>query len=101
MLYKIFKNIPKQYKYSLGEDMLNLSWKCLDTVLECNLADNKEKYNIIISLSLHFDKLKLRLRLMQEINIISKRQFVHIYDNYLKDIGNMIGGWQKWAKQYK
>ena len=96
-LYQRVNNFPKQYKYTLGQNILNLSWRCLDLVLEANALPNKEKYPKILELSVIFDKLKIRLRMAQEINLISKRQFVHIQTYYIKEIGEMIGGWLKWA----
>ena len=96
-LYQRVNNFPKQYKYTLGESILELSWRCLDLVLEANTLPNKEKYPKILELSTTFDKLKIRLRMAQEINLISKRQFVHIQTYDIKEIGEMIGGWLKWA----
>jgi len=97
LLYESIKNFPKQYKYTLGGDILNLSWQCLDLVIESNSLPNQEKHPKILELSITFDKLKIRLRMAQEINLISKKQFVHIQVNYFREIGDMIGGWLKWS----
>jgi len=43
-LYIMVKSFPKEYKYTLGEDILKLAWVCLDTVLEANLLPNEKKY---------------------------------------------------------
>jgi len=96
-LYERVRNFPKQYKYALGGNILNLSWQCLDLVLEVNALPDKEKQPKISDLSVTFDQLKIRLRMAQEINLISKRQFVHLQTYYLKEIGEMIGGWLRWA----
>ena len=96
-LYETVRNFPKQYKYTLGENILDLTWKCLDLILEGNTLPNEKKYPKISELSVTFDKLKIRLRISQELNLISKGQFVHIQTYYLKEIGEMIGGWLKWA----
>lgn len=96
-LYERVRNFPKQYKYTLGENILNTAWQCLDLVLEANVLPNEKKYPKILELSITFDKLKVRLRISQELNLISKKQFVHIQTYYIKEIGEMIGGWLKWA----
>lgn len=98
-LYAGVRNFPKQYKYTLGKNILNLSWQCLDLVLEANAIPGKEKQEKILELSVSFDKLKIRLRMAQELNLISPGQFVHIQTYYAKEIGAMVGGWQKWASQ--
>lgn len=96
-LYEATRNFPKQYKYTLGEDILNLTWRCLDLVLEANVLPHEEKYSKILKLSLTFDQLKIRLRMAQEIDLLSKGQFAHLQTNYVKEIGEMIGGWLRWA----
>lgn len=97
ILYRTIKNFPKEHKYSLGKDILDLAWRCLDLTLEANDMPNEYKKIKISKLSVAFDKLKLRLRMSQEINLISIGQFAHLQENYILPIGKEIGGWQKWA----
>jgi hypothetical protein len=99
--YMMVKNFPKEYKFTLGGDICFLSWQCLDLVLEANAAPNNRKQEKISVLSTSFDKLKLRVRLAQEIGLISLKQFSHIQENYLIEIGNMIGGFLKWSKDQR
>lgn len=96
-LYEMVRSFSKQYKYSLGQNILDLSWQCLDLVLEANALPDGEKYQKISKLSIGFDKLKIRIRMAQELNLISKKQFIHIQSHYMREIGEMIGGWLKWA----
>ena len=96
-LYETVRNFPRQYKYALGQNILDLTWQCLDLVLEANALPNEKKLPKILEISITFDKLKTRLRMVQELNLISKRQFVHIQAYYIKEIGEMIGGWSRWA----
>lgn len=100
-LYVMVKSFPKEYKYTLGEDILRLAWNCLDMILEANLSPNEKKYQKIKELSAVFDKLKIRIRMIQELNLISPKQFSHIYAYYAKETGEMIGGWMNWANNPK
>jgi len=68
-LYEMVRNFPKQYKYALGQNILDLPWRCMDLVLESNALSNQEKYPKILELSIVFDKLKMRLRMAQELNL--------------------------------
>lgn len=95
-LYGAVRNFPKQYKYTLGSQILDISWRCLDLVIEANGA-GRDKHPKILELSLAFDKLKVRLRMAQELRLISEGQFVHLQTVYCKEIGEMIGGWFKWS----
>ena len=91
------RNFPKQYKYSLGKDILELGWRCLDLILEANSMPNDKKYSKILELSTTFDKLKIRIRMIQELNLISEKQFAHIQTYHIKETGEMIGGWLNWS----
>ncbi len=100
-LYRLIKNFPKHYKYTVGQSIIELSWQCLDLVLATNVLPNKDKYYKILELSGVFDKLKLRIRMTQEIGLISSKQFTHLQVNFITTIGEMIGGWLKWAVNYQ
>jgi hypothetical protein len=93
------RSFPKEYKYSLGENILILSWQCLDLVLEINSLPDREKAAKLPVLSITFDKLKIRLRLCQELDLISPSQFAHIQAYFTQEIGRMIGGWLKWSHE--
>ncbi len=96
-LYERIRNFPKEYRYTLGEEILRLSWQCIDLIIDVNILSNEKKYFKISELSTNFDKLKTRLRLAQEINLISVKQFAHIQTYYIKEVGEMIGGWLNWS----
>ncbi len=100
-LYEVVKNFPKQYKYTLGEDILKIAWECLDEAIEANSLPNDKKFLKIQALSVSFDKLKIRMRMAHEIEAISLGQFSHMNVFYTKEIGEMVGGWLAWAKSYK
>ncbi len=98
-LYTAIRGFPKEYKYTLGESILDLNWKCIDIVIVANASPKKEKYSKILNLSIAFDCLKARLRMAQEIGIISQKQYTHIQTNYIKNTGEMIGGWLNWGSK--
>jgi hypothetical protein len=99
LLYEVTRNFSKQYKYTLGGSILDLSWRCVDLVIEANILPKKEKYTKIAELSISFDCLKARLRLAQEIGLVSERKYAHIQTEYIKETGEMIGGWIKWSNR--
>ena len=99
-LYEMVRNFPKQYKYTLGKSILGLGWSCMDLTLEANSLPNVKKHSKILELSTTFDKLKIRIRMAQELNLISERQFAHIQTYYAKEAGEMIGGWLRWSVNY-
>ena len=96
--YGVKKNFTSEYKYSLGEDIISLLWKCLDEVIEANSYPNHQKKPKINELSVSYDKVKIRIRMSHDMGLISVRQFAHIEENYMLEIGRMIGGWAEWAE---
>jgi hypothetical protein len=70
----------------------------MDLIIKANNFEKEKRYLEIKKLSTIFDCLKVRIRMAQEINLISKKQFCHIQVYYTKEAGEMIGGWLKWSK---
>lgn len=97
-LYCIHRNMPKQYKYTLGQRILDLSWGCLDLVIIANGLPNSEKFGKILYASGIFDQLKTRLRMAHELRLVSHRQYSYIVEQN-EEIGKMLTGWLNWAKQ--
>lgn len=97
----VVRQFPKHYKYTLGKDIIELNWRCLDFVIEANTLSGEKKLAKILALSITFDKLKIRIRMAQELDLLSEKQFVHMQSYYLKEIGDMVGGWLNWACRIK
>jgi len=95
--HRSIHNMPREYRYTLGAEMARISWQCLDLMVLASYAEKELKRKKISDLSDQFDRLNLRVRLMQELNIISAGQFAHWQENYLLEIGCEIGGWSRWA----
>ena len=100
VFYVTVKNFPREYKYTLGKEILEKSWQCLDMILEVNTLSKPQKKFLLQKLSLSFDQLKIRLRMSQEVGAVSARQFTHLHVNYLKEIGDMLGGFMKWSQRF-
>lgn len=98
-LYSVVHNMPREYKYELGREILRLSWECLDLFFEANSSENIKKKTLIQELSNTFDGLKLRLRMAQELKLISEGQFSVLQEEYLLPTGKMIGGWLNWSSR--
>lgn len=97
--YAVIKNFPKEYKYSIGNETIGLLWNCLDLAVETNAATNQNKKEKISQLSNAYEKLKMRIRMSQEIKLISVGQFARIEEDFILEIGKMIGGWRNWSNK--
>jgi len=97
-LYTLVKNFPKSYKYSLGQNILDLAWETLDLIILANNLPNKEKSVSIVQASVAFDKLKMRLRLAWELKIINHQKLAFLVETN-EEIGKMLAGWLKWSEK--
>ncbi len=98
-LHQVIKNFPREYKYSLGDEIQKLAWRCVDEFLEANNCPNSEKFPKILALCNSFDQLKARLRMGYDLKLITEKQFVHLQAGYIAGIGEMLGGWLKWGEK--
>lgn len=96
--HRSIHNMPREYRYTLGAETIQICWRCLDLAVVSSYAPKKSKFKQVSELSAQFDRLNLRIRAMQELKIISVGQFAHWQENYLFEIGRMIGGWIKWTR---
>lgn len=99
-LNKFVKYNPKEYKFSLGQQIINKSWETMDMAISANLAENKDKYIEITNLLNSFDKLKTRIRMAHELKVINDKKYAYILKQIVsieKDIIN----WLSWAKSTK
>lgn len=94
--YTYIHNLPKEYKYSLGTSIIEITWALIDIFIEAQtIYRNQEAKKIkVYEMASKFDQLKLRVRFLSEIKLISLHQATYL-NELLVDIGKMIGGWQK------
>lgn len=95
-LYGLIGNFRKEYKYTLGQTILDLAWETLDFVILANCLPNKEKLPKIRYASASFDKLKVRLRMAHELKLISHKKYDFLIIQN-QEIGKMLSGWLDWA----
>ena len=95
-IYVAIHSFPKEYKYSLGQEIINKSWETMDNAISANLYE--DKYVNIIKVLHSFDKLKTRLRMAHELKIINDRKYAYILKQIVS-IDNEILGWLNWSKK--
>lgn len=99
-LYLLVKNFRKEFKYTLGQDILECAWDVLDGIISANAVSNIEKAKIIRNTSASFDKLKSRLRMAHELKLIAHKQYAYIMTQN-EEIAKMLSGWYTWAQKQK
>jgi len=95
--YKLVSNFPKAYKYSLGEEIISLTWNMLDLFIEAQTCPSKRKEDKVVAIRTMVQKndcLKLRIRFCSELKLASLRQQTKL-QQHLTEVGKMIGSWLK------
>lgn len=98
-LYSIIKQYPKEYKYTLGEDILKLAWTSFDFIIEANGIPNNQKGLYISKAIITFNKLKYRIRIGNENKMISHKQYANLITQF-DEINKMLTGWFIWSKKF-
>jgi hypothetical protein len=93
-LYQISHHLPKEYKYSLGSDIVNKNWELIDLYTTAQIGFVKDKKEIVSQLLICFEIFKLRVRFLSELRLISLGQASAINET-VAEIGKMIGSWNK------
>jgi hypothetical protein len=96
--YGVVHQLPKAYKFSLGQDILGRTWELIDLFI---IAQNtytssyvNDKAKVIDKINQQFDCLKLRIRFLTELKLISLNQSAALSESIV-EIGKMIGSWLK------
>ena len=97
IVHSIIHQFRKEYKYTLGSELLYIIWQMLDEIIATNKMLDNYKKDGIEKISQLFDKFKIRFRFAYEIGPISSVKF-GIAQKEIEEIGKMIGGWKRWAK---
>jgi hypothetical protein len=94
LILKIFeytKDFPKEYKYTLGQDMKRDGIQLVRSIYRANKAKDKRAY---LELFLDdFEVLKLEIRLCVDMKILSIKKQAEL-SQMMESIGKQITGWR-------
>lgn len=94
LILKIFeytKDFPKEYKYTLGQDMKRDGIQLVRSIYRANKSKNKGEY--LEQFLDDFDVLKLEIRLCVDMKILSIKKQAEL-SGMMESIGKQITGWR-------
>lgn len=94
LILKIFehtKDFPKEYKYTLGQDMKRDGIQLVRSIYRANKSQNKREY--LEQFLDDFEVLKLEIRLCVDMKILSIRKQAEL-SQMMESIGKQITGWR-------
>src|SRR3989344_3299555 len=102
-LYDFYKNLsqsivsfPKTKRYTLGQRLDNLTLDSFELLFSIPSADNKVK--TLSQISNKVDLIKVLLRLAKDTKAVKNKNYLDLQAD-LQEIGKMLGGWIRHAKQ--
>jgi hypothetical protein len=99
-LFKVTKKFDREYKYTLGEKLKELSLAIIINIFKAN-KDPITKFHYIDIAREHTEQLKILLRIARDIRILSIKQFVN-FQTYLEPLSKQLVAWQRYeAKQQR
>lgn len=93
MIYAYTQDFPRDYKYTLGQDMKHDAMVLMRSIYRAN----RSKQNRVESLDEfldNFELLKLEVRLAAELKLLSRRKQAALAQ-LTDSIGRQISGWRK------
>jgi four helix bundle protein len=94
--YQALAQFLKSEKYALGTDMK----KCMHSILEYIIVAHKKYYKktTLQELDVEVAKLKTYIRLAKDLGFLPIKKY-EVWSKQIVEIGKMVGGWIKSAKQ--
>ena len=92
--HKLLPNFPKKYKFTIGSEIINDLTKGIVMIIQINRR--KEKSDLLEDLILLFEKVKLQIRLLKGLEVISKELYFNLSDKIIQ-ILKQCEGWKKQA----
>ena len=91
MVFEFTKDFPREYKYTLGQDMKRDAIQLVRSIYRANKAKDKKQY--LEAFLDDFEILKLEVRLCRDMKILSIKKQAEV--SVLMDgIGKQITGWR-------
>jgi len=92
-IYRTTHNFPREYKYSLGQKLKEISGELLDLIVIANSKEDKEPY--FPEIGMRIERLRIQLRTAYDLKIIESRR-LEFLNRLLEEISRQISGWEKW-----
>lgn len=92
-IYKTTHNFPREYKYTLGQKIKEISGELLDCIVAANADEDKSGY--FPQMTARIERLRIQLRLTYDLKIINSKR-LEFLNRLLEEISKQTAGWEKW-----
>ncbi len=93
-IYQTTHQFPREYKYTLGQKLKEISSDFLDFIVLVNSQENKTPS--LKEARLRLERLRIHIRLACDLKILNLKRYESI-SRSLEDLSKQLSGWQDWA----
>lgn len=90
--YQAIRDIPRDYRYTLGTDIRNSMTSLLQFIIRCGKRYYKK--TTLEDMDIELDTLRTLIRVALENRVITVKEFER-WSVLLDELGRMVGGWMK------
>lgn len=94
-IYHTTHNFSREYKYSLGQKLKEISAELLDWIIVTNAQKDKTPY--FSKIKLQIERLRIQIRVAYDLKIITSKR-LEFLSRSIENVSIQAGGWEEWAK---
>jgi hypothetical protein len=92
-IYRTTHNFPREYKYTLGQNMKKTAGEILEYIIIANAKEDKRPY--FSKIKIMIERLRISLRTTYDLKIIRSQRLEYL-NRLLEDISKQVSGWESW-----
>ena len=92
-IFRTTHSFPREYKYSLGQKIKEISSELLDLIVIANSKENKGPY--FSEIEIRIERLRIQLRTAYDLGVIKTRR-LEFLNRLLEEISKQVSGWRNW-----
>ena len=90
-LFRVVTNLPRDYRYSLGDEMKKGVMTILQDIYKANATN--DKYELLCAACDEMVKVKIYLRVLRDLHLISSKTFSHLAVKE-DELSRQLVGWR-------
>ena len=95
-LFDLYTNLPKSFKYTLGQRVQLESIEMIVNIYKAN--SHADKVPFILKIREHLEIIRLMIRILYDTKQISLKRMV-LVNVIIEDISKQLVGWQKYCEK--
>lgn len=93
-LYIWVPKLNKQYKYTLGADLVSLNMECIKIIIMANNLPTTQRKEILTDLILKIEEIIILLRITEELKLFSSDKQYLVLMEKITNLAHQAEGWR-------